>query len=77
MSDWRPKEIIVHETVRDDPVTTRLLNKCPGTPVKYVTRGIATKISEVVICLSTGTSCSYVRSLESFIPSTPLNGQST
>ena len=43
---WKPKEIIVHETVRDDPVTTHFLEQCPGIPVKYIQSGIAKKISE-------------------------------
>jgi len=46
MTDWIPKEIIVHETVKDDPVTTELLKRCPGTPVKYVTSGTAKRISD-------------------------------
>lgn len=46
MTNWKPKEIIVHETVRDDPVTIDLLNRCPGTPIKYVTSGIAKIISD-------------------------------
>jgi len=41
---WKPKEIIVHETVRDDPVTTHILEQCPRIPVKYVQSGIPTKI---------------------------------
>lgn len=43
---WKPKEIIVHETVRDDPVTTYFLEQCPDTPVKYVQSGIPQKIVE-------------------------------
>jgi len=33
---WRPREIIVHEEVRQDPVTTHVLQQCEGIPVKYV-----------------------------------------
>jgi len=36
MTLWRPKEIIVHESVREDSVTTRFLNQCPDVPVRYV-----------------------------------------
>jgi spore photoproduct lyase len=41
---WIPKEIIVHETVRNDPVTTHFLSQCPGSLVKYTTNGTSTNI---------------------------------
>jgi len=39
MSNWRPREIIVHERVRQDPVTTHILQQCEAihVPVRYVT----------------------------------------
>lgn len=43
---WKPKEIIVHETVRDDAVTINIINTCPGIPVKYVNSGRTKVISE-------------------------------
>lgn len=33
---WKPKEIIVHKNITDDPATKYFLNKCPDIPVKYV-----------------------------------------
>ena len=42
---WRPKEIIIHERVKNDPVTQGILKKCPGTPVKYVNDARATTVS--------------------------------
>jgi spore photoproduct lyase len=36
---WRPSEIIVHEKVKDDPVTGRIRAKCPGVPVRFVSKG--------------------------------------
>ncbi len=36
---WKPKEIIIHQKVRDDPVTWYFLSQCPGVPVRYVTSG--------------------------------------
>ena len=51
---WRPKEIIIHESVKDDPITHHFLDHCPDIPVKYVTTGIPkeiVKVSEVLIQL--------------------------
>jgi spore photoproduct lyase len=36
---WKPKEIIVHETVKDDSITKYFQGQCPGVPVGYVTSG--------------------------------------
>lgn len=36
---WQPREIIVHEAVREDEVTRRILSRCPQAPVHYVTSG--------------------------------------
>lgn len=36
MKNWIPKEIIVNQNVKDDPVTVYILEKCNGVPVKYV-----------------------------------------
>jgi hypothetical protein len=44
MSGWKPKEIIVHEKVRNDPVTIYFIQQCPGVPVKYTDSGIPKKI---------------------------------
>ncbi len=52
MNKWKPKEIIVHETVRDDPVTNHFLEQCTGLPVKYVQSGIPKKIVEASDVLS-------------------------
>ncbi|MBW1899777.1 MAG: hypothetical protein JRI61_12050, partial [Deltaproteobacteria bacterium] len=41
---WKPKEIIIHESVREDPVTTHFLNQCDNIPAKYVSTGIASDI---------------------------------
>jgi len=44
---WKPKEIIVHEKVRNDPVTTHFIQQCPGVPVKYTNSGIPKKIVQL------------------------------
>ena len=44
MNKWKPKEIIVHEKVKDDAVTIHLIEQCPGIPVKYVSIGTPKKI---------------------------------
>ena len=44
---WKPKEIIVNNAVRDDPVTTFIKDQCPGIPVRYVTSGKSEKIVAV------------------------------
>ena len=44
MNKWKPKEIIVHEKVKDDAVTIHLIEQCPGIPVKYISNGIPKKI---------------------------------
>jgi spore photoproduct lyase len=44
MENWKPSEIIVHESVKDDPVTGFFLGQCPGVRVKYVTSGIPKEI---------------------------------
>ena len=45
MSNWKPDEIIINDAVRDDPVTIRVVEQCPGVPVRYVS---SSKPSEVV-----------------------------
>ena len=52
MVGWKPKEIIVHEKVRNDPVTTHFIEQCPGVPVKYINNGIPKKIVQLSDTLS-------------------------
>ena len=47
MSGWRPKEIIVHEKVRNDPVTIYFIQQCAGVPVKYTDSGIPKNIVQL------------------------------
>jgi spore photoproduct lyase len=52
MENWKPREIIIHESVRKDPVTTYFLGQCPGVGVKYVNSGNPkeiTKASDVLV----------------------------
>lgn len=44
MSNWIPKEIIVHEKVKNDPVTEHILRTCKEIPVKYVSSGVPKEI---------------------------------
>ena len=44
MAKWKPKEIIVNEKVKDDPVTEYVLRKCKEVPVRLVKSGTATTI---------------------------------
>lgn len=47
MSGWKPKEIIVHEKVGNDPVTIYFIQQCPGVSVKYTNSGIPKKIVQL------------------------------
>ncbi|MBS3731687.1 MAG: hypothetical protein KGY42_02170, partial [Desulfobacterales bacterium] len=33
---WKPKEIIIHEKIQDDPVARGIAEKCPEVPRQYV-----------------------------------------
>ena len=44
MASWKPKEIIVHEKVRNDPVTTYFIQQCPDIPVRYTNSGIPKRL---------------------------------
>jgi spore photoproduct lyase len=44
MTEWKPKEIVVNEKIKDDPVTTYVLRKCKGVPVNYVDNGKANSV---------------------------------
>jgi spore photoproduct lyase len=51
MENWKPSEVIIHESVKDDPVTSYFLEQCPGVKVKYVSSGTPKeiiKLSEVL-----------------------------
>jgi len=39
MSVWKPKEIIVHKSVADDPAARRLLEACADVPVRHIASG--------------------------------------
>jgi spore photoproduct lyase len=52
MAVWKPREIIVHEKVRNDPVTRRFIQRCPGVPVKYTDSGIPKRIVQLSDILS-------------------------
>ena len=41
---WKPREIIVHEEVRDDEVTKRIIDSCHGVPVLFTKSGLANDI---------------------------------
>ncbi len=45
-NQWVPKEIIVDNRVKDDPVTTSFLSQCPGVPLRYMDHTRAEKIVE-------------------------------
>lgn len=44
MERWRPREIIVNQKVRKDPVTEYFIQQCPHIPITYVETGIAKHI---------------------------------
>jgi len=52
MDRWKPAEIIVHELVRDNPVTTYFLSQCPGISLKFVSSGIPKEIVKASEVLS-------------------------
>lgn len=49
---WKPKEIIVHEKIRNDPVTIHFIQQCLDVPVKYTNSGIPKKIVQLSDILS-------------------------
>lgn len=49
---WKPKEIIVNESVVDDPVTVNFLKKCPGVPVRYTKSGMGKHVVKTSHILS-------------------------
>ena len=52
MEKWKPKEIIVNEKVRNDPVSEYFIQQCPGVPVKYIDSGIPKNIVQISDILS-------------------------
>jgi len=44
VSRWKPREIIIHRKVRNDPVTKYLLAQCPGVPVRVVKTAKSTDV---------------------------------
>jgi spore photoproduct lyase len=44
---WRPREVIIHQEVKDDPIAQYFLERCPGVPIKYVTSGMSKEIVKV------------------------------
>ena len=55
MDYWKPTEVIIHESVRDDPVTAFFLSQCPGISVKYVSSGLRKEIVRASAVLSAET----------------------
>ena len=41
---WQPKEIIVNQKVRTDPLTRHIISQCPNVPVSYANSGKANHI---------------------------------
>jgi spore photoproduct lyase len=52
MRQWKPKEIIIHESVQKDPIVHYFLDQCTGIPVKYVTSGLPKEIVKASAVLS-------------------------
>lgn len=46
MAPWKPEEIVIHERVRDDPVTTFFIQQCPESRIKHVKSGTSKAIVE-------------------------------
>jgi spore photoproduct lyase len=53
---WKPKEIIVNNSVKHDPVTINIIKKCPNVPVKYVSDGRSNTIVNASVILRNTTS---------------------
>jgi spore photoproduct lyase len=49
---WKPKEIIIHETVRDESASIHFTDRCEGVPIKYVDNGRADNIVRTSSVLS-------------------------
>ena len=43
---WQPKEIIIHEKVKNDPVALDIFEKCPGVPRRFVPDARAATVKE-------------------------------
>lgn len=41
---WQPREIIIHESIKNDPVTVGILQQCPNVPVKHIDNSKASTI---------------------------------
>ena len=46
MPNWKPKEIIIHEQVRNDPDTIYFLEQCRDVPIKYVSSATPKSVIE-------------------------------
>jgi len=55
MVTWKPKEIIVHSKVRNDPVAISFIKKCPDASVKYTDTGVPKKLAQKSDILSNST----------------------
>jgi spore photoproduct lyase len=49
---WKPREIFIHKSVKDDPITQHILNQCSGIPVMEVSKGSPEDIIKVSQILS-------------------------
>ena len=45
MPSWQPREIILHTKVSRDPLTRRVLSRCPNVPVRSVDSGKASEVA--------------------------------
>jgi len=52
MENWKRSEIIVHESVKNDPATTYFLEQCPTVEAKYVSSGLPSEIVKASSVLS-------------------------
>ena len=46
MRNWKPNEIIIHKSVKNDPATQYIISQCPGVPCTFVGSGASNLIKE-------------------------------
>lgn len=52
MASWSPHEIIIHDAVRDGPVTQRVLSRCPDVSIRIVDSARSTEVIKASSVLS-------------------------
>lgn len=74
---WRPSEIIINNSVKNDPITQHILSECRGVPVKYVADSKPETIkaaSDILSAASTGNVLTQINAGKSVVHIAPSSG---